>query len=119
MSFVRFSRLFLEPLLGDTNEGVIQESIEEVEVEYQKRKGNDQFRIREVEKSLSKKNHPYNHFFCGKTRGSGTSHQSRPFYCGSMEKAESIVHVTYINVSTLFSAAHGNAENFRVRDLIF
>jgi secreted Zn-dependent insulinase-like peptidase len=52
-------------MLEHIPEEVLQEAVHDVEMEYQCCKGMSKCRFEEVEKLLTKTNHPFNHFFTG------------------------------------------------------
>lgn len=59
---LRFAQFFVAPLM---DESVAQREVLAVNSEHEKNIPVDQWRIRQIEKSLSKTSHPYNHFASG------------------------------------------------------
>lgn len=60
--FFRFAQFFLEPLF---EESATLREVNAVNSEHEKNIPVDQWRVRQLEKSQSKPDHPYNHFSTG------------------------------------------------------
>lgn len=61
--YYRFAQFFLEPLFENS---ATEREVNAVNSEHEKNIPVDMWRVRQVEKTLSKASHPYNHFATGK-----------------------------------------------------
>jgi secreted Zn-dependent insulinase-like peptidase len=67
VSGFRFAQFFLAPQLDNLTSMQLYKAIDEMDSEFELGKDNDELCIAMVERSLSKKNHPFSHLFFGKS----------------------------------------------------
>jgi len=63
----RFLQFFSQSLVGrELTNYMIKAAVEIIRSEYEIRKENDNCRVKEIEKLMSKEDHSFNHFFVGR-----------------------------------------------------